>query len=118
MPMQCLRCGKETGADAAFCPECLETMEDYPVPPGTPVVIPARSARKTAPRPRDVPYEVQIARLRQQLRRLRIAAAALAAALALTLALFLVDIWNHQQEKPDIGRNYSTAESSTPPSGT
>lgn len=42
--MYCLRCGKETEEEKVFCPSCLETMEEYPVKPGQPIVLPNRAS--------------------------------------------------------------------------
>ena len=41
--MGCLRCGKETEGSAVFCNECKNGMDDYPIKPGTVVVIPERA---------------------------------------------------------------------------
>ena len=41
--MGCLRCGKETGEKAVFCDTCKGCMDDYPIKPGTVVVIPERA---------------------------------------------------------------------------
>lgn len=43
--MVCLRCGKTTEENEVFCPECLEVMEQQPVKPDTPIVIPNRETR-------------------------------------------------------------------------
>lgn len=40
--MYCLRCGKETADNKVFCKSCLESMEDYPVKPGQPIMLPNR----------------------------------------------------------------------------
>lgn len=40
--MYCLKCGKETEAEKIFCETCLESMEQYPVKPGTPIHLPKR----------------------------------------------------------------------------
>jgi hypothetical protein len=44
MGMYCLRCGKETADNKVFCKSCLDTMEEYPVKPGQPIVLPSRPA--------------------------------------------------------------------------
>ena len=41
--MGCLKCGQDTKDGAVFCPECLESMDKYPVDPGVAVVIPQRA---------------------------------------------------------------------------
>lgn len=47
--MYCLRCGCETQEEKVFCAVCLETMEQYPVKPGTVVHLP-RLNETTAPK--------------------------------------------------------------------
>lgn len=42
--MYCLKCGKETADNKVFCKSCLDSMEDYPVKPGQPIVLPNRPA--------------------------------------------------------------------------
>ena len=42
--MSCMKCGKEVSAGQVFCDDCLLEMEKYPVKPGTPVLLPNRSA--------------------------------------------------------------------------
>lgn len=41
--MNCLKCGKETAETQVFCEDCLRTMDNYPIKPGTPVHIPKRA---------------------------------------------------------------------------
>ncbi|MBE6943587.1 MAG: hypothetical protein E7453_04925 [Ruminococcaceae bacterium] len=38
--MSCLNCNRETVGKAVFCEACQAEMESYPIPKGTPVVIP------------------------------------------------------------------------------
>ena len=40
--MSCLNCNRETVGKAVFCEQCQQEMEAYPIPKGTPVVIPAQ----------------------------------------------------------------------------
>ena len=42
--MSCLKCGQEVSAGQVFCDSCLADMEQYPVKPGTPVIIPNQNA--------------------------------------------------------------------------
>lgn len=46
--MYCLRCGKETEGEKVFCESCLESMENYPVKPGQPIVLPTPPAPQPA----------------------------------------------------------------------
>lgn len=40
--MYCIKCGKDTGSEHIFCDGCLDSMEKYPVKPGTPISLPVR----------------------------------------------------------------------------
>ena len=50
--MGCLRCGKEIQEKGVFCEECKKNMEDYPIKPGTVVVIPYREPKQPEKRSR------------------------------------------------------------------
>ena len=53
--MKCLKCGTDTGKDAVFCNDCLQSMEQYPVKPGTVIQLRRREviqAQKKPPRPK------------------------------------------------------------------
>ena len=43
--MSCMNCNRETTGTNVFCEQCQLEMEGYPIPKGTPVIIP------TAPSP-------------------------------------------------------------------
>ena len=60
--MNCLKCGKKTGKTEAFCQECMEVMERYPVPSGTPLVIHRRAAiqKKTVAKKKLSPEELVV----------------------------------------------------------
>ena len=47
--MSCIKCGKDTLGQDVFCKECLEVMADYPVKPGTPVLIPDQTSVRRHP---------------------------------------------------------------------
>ena len=70
--MYCLRCGKETELEKVFCGECLQTMEKYPVKPGTAIHLHHRqvvqSQRKASRAKRHSDTEDQILFLRKALR--------------------------------------------------
>ena len=114
--MYCLKCGRDTEDSHIFCSACLRVMEDYPVKPGTPVVLPTRSSmaeeKKPAHRKRTLSPKEQIAKLHKYIRVLAIAVAALAVALSAAVILLF-----HSLQAPpvqeDVGRNYTTIDSET-----
>lgn len=94
--MYCLKCGNETQEEKVFCQACLETMERYPVKPGTVLHLPRQSdptpQRKPTNPKRPVTAEEQISYLKKTVRRmallLLIAVAALTAAVLQLLHIF------------------------------
>ena len=52
--MYCLRCGKETPDNKVFCKSCLDSMDEYPVKPGQPIILPSRPAPVPAKKSRKV----------------------------------------------------------------
>lgn len=110
--MFCMRCGKELKDSHTFCPDCRESMKDYPIPAGTPVQLlqrtPAAGQKKKAGPRRERKPEEQIQRLRAAVRWLTLALVAAILAFAFTAMILL-----HQQEEPESpetprGQNYST----------
>lgn len=71
--MTCMKCGKAIALGQAFCKDCLEDMEHYPVNPGTPVQIPTQPPvtlpRRTPRTKKAKKPEEQILRLRKIIRR-------------------------------------------------
>lgn len=67
--MYCLKCGRETGSEKVFCDDCLTSMEQYPVKPGTPIHLPRRDAadasKKSARSKRATSPEEQISFLKK-----------------------------------------------------
>ena len=110
--MNCLRCGRETSEDHVFCDKCREEMENFPVHPGTAVMLPRRRndvpAKKSRHHVHQAPSpEEQIKKLRKQRAGLSLTVAALAAILVLTSVLLVMKL----QEKPARpGQNYSAME--------
>ena len=114
--MNCMKCGREIALGQAFCKECLGVMEQYPVKPDTPILLPNRSALSTARRPshnrRPRKPEERIARLRKLV-------VIQTFALLLILIGFIVTVWvltseigdSHPSVPP--GQNYSTVETTT-----
>ena len=111
--MNCMKCGRESSNDQAFCPKCLEQMASHPVRPDVVVQLPLRQeiplkkvpSRKKLPTP-----EEQIQRLKRKNRRLT---AALCLILAASLFLFsiTVDYFRQLDVQKILGQNYTTEES-------
>lgn len=108
---QCLKCGKQAAAHNAFCDECLQVMQQYPVKPGTAFQILPRPIRKAAPREAS-PAE-QIAQLRSTKNRL-IAMVLTVTALLLIMALMLLYNLDDQPQATPIGRNYTSSSTWQP----
>ena len=73
--MGCLKCGKDTKDENVFCPQCLATMENYPVKSDIHIQLPNHEARelakKNAKKKKRAPsLEEQIEILRTRNRRL------------------------------------------------
>lgn len=104
--MGCMRCGRKTEEDQAFCSGCLQSMDRYPVDPDTVVQLPRR---KNTPSPRKVSRrralspEERIAVLRRRTRRLAIALTVLVLAFVL-LAIPTVRFLIGTRYRP--GQNY------------
>ena len=68
--MYCLKCGREVNEDKVFCPDCVSVMEQYPVKPGTVVLLPKRregsSANRTSVRRKNISPEELIRKLRRR----------------------------------------------------
>lgn len=107
--MLCLKCGRDTKNDRFFCEECLSSMAQYPVKPGTPVNLPQRTnsvAVKKAPRRAAVPApEEQILHLRRTNRILRLILLLLILALGVASLFFLKH--SHDPLQYSTGRNYT-----------
>lgn len=111
--MACLRCGREMATEGAFCQECQADMSRYPVPPGTPVILPKR---RTASQPRrggkrrSPSLEDQIKVLRRRVRVL----AALVLLLLITSVVLAFPAWKQltgSHLRP--GQNYSSVVPTT-----
>ncbi len=106
--MGCLKCGAATEEHQVFCANCQDTMQAYPVKPGTVVTIPARpSAEKKSPSPKAFTAKEQIARLRSMIRWLVVIIAVLSVLLCLT-AVLLIRTLEKEADASAIGRNYTS----------
>jgi hypothetical protein len=104
-----MRCGVQIQANQVFCEDCLATMEQYPIKPGTPVHLPLRAPApdpKKAPKRKAEPTaEEQLTRARGLIRWMAAALAAALLALAVTGAVLVQEL---QEPNLPQRRNYST----------
>ena len=73
--MNCLNCNKETTGKDVFCEACQAEMEDYPVPKGTPVVIPRQPSPSVSKKQGTLllgSLEEQVQALKKRSRRLSV----------------------------------------------
>lgn len=111
--MYCLRCGRETEEEQAFCLDCQKEMAKDPVDPNAVVQLPVRKQR--APKKvtkRRIPPEEQVKALK---RRVRIYACLFLAALIAAVCLSIPLIRHYGKNKFQIGQNYTTVKPSTEP---
>ena len=115
--MKCLKCGRETDEGQVFCSECREKMADYPVKPGTPVLLPRRSEENTAARKakwHPAPsMEEQVQKLRRQNRILTAILCVVLLFLLVAGAMSIRYLLDKTPFRP--GQNYSSMEPGTPP---
>ena len=106
--MYCLRCGRETEEEQAFCLDCQKDMSRYPVDPNAVVHIPARkqSPPKRLVRRRPGPEE----QIRYLKRMLRVYMLLMAAAIVLIVCLAIPVIRDYSDSRTQIGQNYSTVK--------
>lgn len=111
----CIKCGKELSTTKAFCEECLEVMERYPIPSGTPIVIHKRIAvSKKAPGKKKLSPEEQVVKLRRQVKRLTAVLIVFIIILAIGVTWLVREI-REPGKDPDAtkGQNYSTQPTAT-----
>ena len=114
--MECMKCGRNIEPGSVFCDSCLESMEKYPVKPGTPINLPRRTgstAKKSSPRRRNLSHEELLTVQRRTIRNLRIAIVCLVICLAAAITMMLYFAQN-QEVHTNIGQNYSTKGYDTP----
>ena len=111
--MYCLRCGRETEDEQAFCLDCQKEMAKYPVDANAVVMLPVRRqtpAKKVVKR--KIGPEEQVKFLK---RRVRIYACLFIVALITAVCLSIPVIRDIGKEKFQIGQNYSTVKPSLEP---
>lgn len=106
----CMKCGKELSTTKAFCEECLEIMEKYPVPSGTPLVIHRRSAiPKKAPVKKKLSPEEQVVKLRRLIKRLTALLIVFAIIISIGVIWLIREIKEPGRDPETTkGQNYST----------
>ncbi len=118
--MFCLKCGRETENEQVFCERCLDSMEAYPVKPGTAVQLPRRSSesagKKSPRRKRIVPPEELLAKQKGIVRRMTAVCVILGLLLAVSTFFLLKNVMEMDAHRW-IGRNYTiqTEESTESP---
>lgn len=109
--MHCMKCGKESDEGAVFCESCLDTMKQYPVKPGTPVILPHRTestaVKKVPPRRKQLSTEEKLTKSR---RVIQVLSTILAIALLLLFfaVYFLYHTLSADTPEENIGQNYNT----------
>ena len=107
--MNCMKCGREIALGQVFCKECLADMADYPIKPGTPVILPVQEPRSVNRRSNRKPRKPE-----EQLSTLRAVATVLSLlliAVTLTFGFITQSLLNKLEEAPEEptpGQNYST----------
>lgn len=112
--MQCMKCGKVTAGEKAFCDSCLEVMEQYPVNPSTPLPTPrteTASQEKKAARKRPPSAEETISQLKGLIKFLLATLAILVVILCLVAGLLLRQMEINRNANA-IGKNYTSATDS------
>ena len=106
--MYCLRCGRETEDEQAFCLECQKEMAKYPVDPNA--VVQIRVRKQISPKKavkRKVTPEEQIKFLK---RRLRLYACLFLIAVITLIFLSIPMIRYYGEQHFQIGQNYTTVK--------
>ena len=112
--MGCLRCGAATEEHQVFCAGCRDTMQAYPVKPGTVVTIPTRPAvEKRSSVKKEFTDKEYIILLKGMVRWLVTIIAVLAVLLCVAAGLLLQTL-DQDVEAADIGRNYITQTQQQP----
>ena len=112
--VNCMKCGREISEGQAFCEECLEIMDQYPVHPGIYVRIPPKKdyedLRQTR-RKKEMTPEEHIVLLRNKIHWLSIAVVALLAASILMGLFILRDFLMPEEEQPSLmAKNYTVTQ--------
>lgn len=111
--MNCLKCGKSVEGQQVFCDDCLDSMADCPVKPGTLVYLPLRETapaeKKTSRTKKGTPGD-RLLQMARAVRWLMVTVAVLSVLLTLVAGILLHNLTNDFENR-NIGRNYTTAVS-------
>lgn len=108
----CLKCGSAVKDKAAFCDQCLQVMEQYPIKPGSVAHLqprPQRPERKSPELYRETVDKQQLLHAKRSIRWL-IALTLILSALLLTTTGILLQTLESKPEAPAIGKNYTTTQ--------
>ena len=116
--MNCMKCGRETVLGQVFCKECLDRMEQYPIKPDTPVLLPSRTV---AAGPRRTSQSRKIRKPEEKIARMRTVILIQTMVLVVMLAVFIITVMSltgqMDEGEPEVlpGQNYSTLETTQTP---
>ena len=114
--MSCLKCGKETEPRQVFCQECRTAMQKYRVSPNAVVHLPRRNVdleKKPVYEKEQTEADV-IIHLKRMIRWMALTIGILTLLLCLMAGL-LFNSLSAPAPQTDIGKNYSTFDTSTTP---
>lgn len=110
--MTCLKCGRQTGGEQAFCDQCLEVMDVYPVKQDVHIQLPARRSveeeKKAARKRRTISADEQVSILRSRQRRLAVTILVLVLLLCVTAFSLVQALLS--PETVEWGKNYTFIE--------
>lgn len=106
--MQCMKCGREIAADAVFCNDCLDEMNQYPIKPGTIALIPQRPAQQKRTAERRTQTIEQ--RLASKTRAVHVLSFLLTITVCLLIAVsaLALSLFRDSENLPNLGQNYSS----------
>ena len=111
--MNCLKCGKDIALGQVFCKDCLAHMEQHPVHPDTPVLLPNRSAisasRRVSHGHKNMKPEEKLVRLRRLILVQTLFLLAVLIAFVITV-MVMNDNFSISDSQPLPGQNYNTVE--------
>lgn len=114
--MYCLKCGRETDEEQAFCLDCQKEMTKYPIDPNASVLLPVRKqTAQKKPAKRRIPPEEQIRNLKRQAKLL---GCLLIAAIALVICLMVPVFRSFGKQQFQVGQNYTTVKPKVETTGT